>query len=984
MLPIRANSKLPPGYASSAINTKLVSGDIEGYLDLGNGFQLAKAAPIFTLEQADNDDWLQFTNSELASFALDIRAVPGIIANDPTGRRYITGYNALTGGAYPNAGVFQGASPFSVPQFTNTFYATDASQQGSSALGAFPYKTFPLGIADPLSDPTASAPTAAGTTTNYEYGQEASINSATVAAAGTGYTVGDVLTLSGGTLVAGLPRAQLTVTSVDPSTGGVTGVSLLGGGFYTAGNAPTSPAAVTGGTGSGATFTVTPEAQNTNGWGYVHYSSGSSLFNFGVSGNKWVMTMQQGAAGNGWSTNYSNQAFGLATASAFTMQVDAAGQDNGAGQYPDLTFSFAGLFNGAYSVVGPGATISFNDGALTLYSNITVGTSGGAVSGTVVGAPASYAFVGGTQYRVTVSATANTAGTQPGFSVKVSVATVAAPNVVLASVQGFVPFSGDQFGIGINNRVLPSSNGQDANFENVLITVTQPASAVTVESTNYVYTYDQQIPGDVLTQESGPSNPSATVDVFIDSTTNPPTRTGVTITIPPCPSGEFIAYYNLYRLVLDTSGNETYTFVTQFAAWNLTSVTGSFTVGETVTGGTSGATGKVLSYGTGVLVVSGVAGLFQVGETITGGSSSAHGVYASSALSSVTITYVDSAQDSAIGPDVLISQTWAPPPANMQGMVAVANSTMCGFFDNVLCFSAPGYPHAWPVENQYAIDTLIQGTVVVDTTVLILSQAYPYTAWGTDPTSYSMSKEVSIQGCTASRSTATHKEYGAIFASGNGLCYYKGQGQLGLIRIGPYGQPPFSYEQFQALTPSSIRGELHDDYYFFFWNNGSSKGGYVLDLTPTGFGVIALDIHATEAFVDKEVDVLWMVPDQSTYPIPVGGSPVGSAQNIAYQWEYAATQRPRVWARNDNLFGGTFSPAKARIQSQFNAGTDTITLTLSSEQGTAYNTTVAQQRSFTIAAEPGFSWNVSMTVTGTARIKTFALVESAEELNDNG
>jgi hypothetical protein len=54
---------------------------------------------------------------------------------------------------------------------------------------------------------------------------------------------------------------------------------------------------------------------------------------------------------------------------------------------------------------------------------------------------------------------------------------------------------------------------------------------------------------------------------------------------------------------------------------NISSSTGAFTVGETVTGGTSGETAVVVSYTTGKIIVNTVSGGFTNGETITGGTS---------------------------------------------------------------------------------------------------------------------------------------------------------------------------------------------------------------------------------------------------------------------------------------------------------------------------------------------------------------------------
>ena len=82
-----------------------------------------------------------------------------------------------------------------------------------------------------------------------------SVQSVLIVDGGTGYSVSDTLTISGGTGTA----ATLTVTSV--SGGVITGVSIAGGGSYTAN--PPNPASVTGGTGSSATFRLDISGQFT-------------------------------------------------------------------------------------------------------------------------------------------------------------------------------------------------------------------------------------------------------------------------------------------------------------------------------------------------------------------------------------------------------------------------------------------------------------------------------------------------------------------------------------------------------------------------------------------------------------------------------------------------------------------------------------------------------------------------------------------------
>ena len=73
---------------------------------------------------------------------------------------------------------------------------------------------------------------------------------ATIGNGGTGYTIGDVLTVTGGTTAE--PAQQFTVATV--SAGVVTSVTATRFASYSV--LPTNPASTTGGTGTGATFNL--------------------------------------------------------------------------------------------------------------------------------------------------------------------------------------------------------------------------------------------------------------------------------------------------------------------------------------------------------------------------------------------------------------------------------------------------------------------------------------------------------------------------------------------------------------------------------------------------------------------------------------------------------------------------------------------------------------------------------------------------------
>ena len=81
--------------------------------------------------------------------------------------------------------------------------------------------------------------------------QEAEAVTAAVVAGGTGYAVGNTLTVVGGL---GQLDTELTVTTIGGS-GAITGVSISNAGQYV--EIPTNPVSVTGGAGSAATFNLT-------------------------------------------------------------------------------------------------------------------------------------------------------------------------------------------------------------------------------------------------------------------------------------------------------------------------------------------------------------------------------------------------------------------------------------------------------------------------------------------------------------------------------------------------------------------------------------------------------------------------------------------------------------------------------------------------------------------------------------------------------
>ena len=180
---------------------------------------------------------------------------------------------------------------------------------------------------------------------------------------------------------------------------------------------------------------------------------------------------------------------------------------------------------------------------------------------------------------------------------------------------------------------------------------------------------------------------------------------------------------------------------------------------------------------------------------------------------------------------------------------------MVGFSKNQLCLSAQNRPHAWPVAYRLTTDTDIVAISNVDNTVVIGTEAYPYMATGTDPATYSMSKLEVQQACVAKRSIATITGLGVVFASPDGLIAVQGPGQVRNLT-----ENIFTRRQWQDLGPENIRAVVHDDIYFFWTGDGSSGAdtGYALDMKPTGFGLIRLNVYANAMYADPLTDKLYL------------------------------------------------------------------------------------------------------------------------------
>ena len=248
-----------------------------------------------------------------------------------------------------------------------------------------------------------------------------------------------------------------------------------------------------------------------------------------------------------------------------------------------------------------------------------------------------------------------------------------------------------------------------------------------------------------------------------------------------------------------------------------------------------------------------------------------------------TTTYNDTIPDADLG-EVLQSTIWDTPPSNLQGILALPNGIMAGFFDNVLCLSVQNEPHAWPVDYQLTTDYPIVGIGAIDSTVVILTKSFPYLATGSDPSVFSMARLEIPEGCVAKRSIGYIKGYGIIYASGNGLIAVSGSGGVRNLT-----EQMYSRKEWKALNPSSMIASTNDGkYYVTYTTTGGAKGSLILDSDLNGFGIAQLDFHWTACFTDLEADIFYFVPDYTNMPTDSGPAPptdMITNGKVIYAWD---------------------------------------------------------------------------------------------------
>ncbi len=217
-----------------------------------------------------------------------------------------------------------------------------------------------------------------------------------------------------------------------------------------------------------------------------------------------------------------------------------------------------------------------------------------------------------------------------------------------------------------------------------------------------------------------------------------------------------------------------------------------------------------------------------------------------------TDNWTDALTDAQIMGDELISTDWQPPPDNLLGLIALPNGALCGFSGNLLCFSEPYQPHAWPLKYQYGTDFPIVAVANYGTTVVAGTSAYPFIFTGQDPSVVTPERVDNAWPCLSKRSMASVGD-GVVYSTTYGIAY------VGLAGPRIFTNGLFTREEWQPLNPSSMVCAYSEGNLFVTYTQ-SGQMSRMLVISPGEVSSLARYNHSpTELYADPSNGLLYLV-----------------------------------------------------------------------------------------------------------------------------
>ena len=180
--------------------------------------------------------------------------------------------------------------------------------------------------------------------------------------------------------------------------------------------------------------------------------------------------------------------------------------------------------------------------------------------------------------------------------------------------------------------------------------------------------------------------------------------------------------------------------------------------------------------------------------------------------------------------EVLPTTTWLQPPDDLHHLTALWNGMAAGISGNSVRFCEAYVPYAWPLQyDSIPPDAHPVALGVAGQYLLVLTNGRPMLMSGTSPDSMDQQPVEFSQACVAPES-AVSMGAGVAWASMDGLCWWGPSTGPRILTAGL-----MTRDDWQALKPDTIVGQMYEGLYFGSYDDGSGRKGFFIDPSnPTG------------------------------------------------------------------------------------------------------------------------------------------------------
>lgn len=368
--------------------------------------------------------------------------------------------------------------------------------------------------------------------------------------------------------------------------------------------------------------------------------------------------------------------------------------------------------------------------------------------------------------------------------------------------------------------------------------------------------------------------------------------------------------------------------------------------------GTRAAFQKIRLYRT-ITSITGVTGFYKVVDLDVG-----------------TTFYMDRLSDTTVSGNTLLgTDTWALPPAGMQGLVAMPNGIFVSWKDNNLFFSENYHPHAWPVEYMITVDFPIVGLGVFGSSCVVCTTGTPAVVSGIKANAISMTKIDTPLPCLSRHSIVSAPE-GVYYASPDGLV------TVGSAGIAVVTQDLFDRKGWLWNSPGAFRSALVNGQYLVSWGVHAPPEGDGLIFSPSEpskFGVSYVNLGAAIDNVGVE---------------PWSGRPYYIQGTGLYEWDVPDnSELAYSWLSKEFIYPQPTNFSAAQLYFDDDAGPVTLKVNalLRGEDGTlswqeVFNAAISRSGQ-ELRLPSGFRsdvWQVEFS--GTAKLQAFLMATTVKEL----